>query len=105
MMQQQVDLVPLDGAPDLVRVERGASTTVSPANSAHQRGHLGGAVDQRRRAEPDQARAGLAAPGLLPLVGQRHAGDEVDAAAERAPDVLAGATSRPWDSRWSRRCR
>ena len=50
-------------------------------------GPLRGAVDERRRREPDQ-RARLAVLGLLPLVADVLTGDEVDPAAECAPDVL-----------------
>ena len=72
-----------------------------PGEQRREHRHLGGAVDERCRAEPDQPGRLQAAAGLLPLVGQRDTGHEVDAAGERAPDVLVpphdalGISGRP----------
>ena len=85
---QQVDLAALDRAPDLVRVKVRQQDDSVAGEQAGQRRDLRVAVDDRRGAEPDQPAALSAAAGLLPLVGQRDAGGEVDAAAEGAPDVL-----------------
>jgi hypothetical protein len=78
----------LHGAPDLAGVEGGQQHDGLPGEQARQRGHLRVAVDQRRRAELDELTRLQALARLRPLIGQRLAGDEVDAAAQGAPDVL-----------------
>ena len=85
---KHVDLVPLHRFPDRVRVELRQDHGGVPAEQARQRGHHGGAVDERGRRHADHAVAPGPRAGLRPLVLERLAGDEVDAAAERAPEVL-----------------
>ena len=84
---QHVDLVPLDRAPDLAGVEGGQQHDGLPGEQARQRGHLRVAVDERRCAELDELAVLQSLAGLGPLIRRRFAGDEVDAAGQRAPDI------------------
>jgi hypothetical protein len=80
--------MPLHRRPDRVRFELRQDHGRVPGEQAGQRGHHGGPVDERRGRHRDHAV--VLGPGarLRPLVVEGLAGDEVDAAAERAPDVL-----------------
>src|SRR6266581_5215944 len=86
--RQHVDPVPLHRGPERVRIELRHDHGRVPGEQAAQGGHHGGAVDERRGRHADQGGPLGALAGLRPLILQRLAGEEVDAAGERAPDVL-----------------
>ena len=66
----------------------GGSTTVSPENSAASMATWAAPWMSGAAVSRTSPPAWRPLAGLLPLVGQRHPGQEVDAAGERAPQVL-----------------
>ena len=103
--EQQVHLVLVDRPPHLVGVEFRCQHRGLAGEQRHPGGRLGGAVDHRR----DRV-AGSSAGSPRPALARSYSSATAHRSRSRCRRTAPGrcpraATSRPWGSRWCRRCR